>query len=59
MNTLKVTSIVSCQTSQGWIKILGLPYGLDEYKAAVTSENSVRISFLNTEEHTHTQGCQL
>lgn len=58
MNTLKVTAVVSCQTSQGWIKILNLPYGLDEYKAAVTSENSVHISFhehrKNARAHTHT-----
>lgn len=45
MNTLTVTSVVSCQISQGWSKILSLPYGLDEYKAAVNSENSVLISF--------------
>lgn len=59
MNTLKVTSVVSCQTNRGRIKILGLPYGLDEYKAAVTSENSVHISLhehrKNTHTHTHTQ----
>lgn len=59
MNTLTVTSVVSCQTSQGWSKILSLPYGLDEYKAAVTSENSVHISFhqhrKNTHTYTHTQ----
>lgn len=56
MNTLKVTSVVTCQTSQGWIKILSLPYGLGEYKAAVTSENAVHISFnehKNTHTHTH------
>lgn len=55
MNTLKVTSVVSCQTNRGRIKILGLPYGLDEYKAAVTSENSVHISLHEHRKNTHTQ----
>lgn len=54
MNTLKVTSVVTCQTSQSWIKILSLPYGLDEYKAAVTSENTVHISFHEHRKNTHT-----
>lgn len=54
MNTLKVTSVVTCPASQGWIKILGLLYGLDEYKAAATSENSVHISFHERRKNTHT-----